>query len=292
MTRTPRFLIAILLLTLPCFAQNPAGPQPPVSTPSLTLTLADPPQPVGAASVTLLGNPGHGTQYYWIVTNSLIGSSTPAGPFVLKQAPDTYGAGAGAVINWSPVPGALTYDLLRTSTSAQPNGTFVTCAVVTGLTGTSFNDTFSSLSGYWVNPVTSSSFNITLQNKSSGAGSSALLIGNTTLGGVAIPTPGIALTLTAPNGVAICTGACTVTVPVPAAGYQFCVVADDNVSAVITLSALGYSARYENTARTGYGTASSGSLSSTAAVGNMVCIVGRDSTHYLTTNYVGTWTAN
>jgi hypothetical protein len=109
---------------------------------------------------------------------------------------------------------------------------------------------------------------------------------------VAVPTPGTSITLAAPSGFAICTGTCTVSVPVPAAGYQFCIMNDDNVSTAITLSALGSSARYESTARTSYGTAGTGTLTATAAAGNMVCIVGRDSTHYLSTNYVGTWTAN
>ena len=114
----------------------------------------------------------------------------------------------------------------------------------------------------------------------------------TVIPAVAVPTPGTSITLAAPSGFAICTGTCTVSIPVPAAGYQFCIMNDDNVSTAITLSALGSSARYENTARTAYGTAGTGTFTATAAAGNMVCIVGRDSTHYLPTNYVGTWTAN
>jgi hypothetical protein len=98
--------------------------------------------------------------------------------------------------------------------------------------------------------------------------------------------------LTAPSGFAICTGTCTVSVPVPAAGYQFCIMNDDNVSTAITLSALGSSAQYENSARTAYGTAGTGTLVLSAAAANTVCIVGRDSTHYLTTNYVGSVTVN
>jgi hypothetical protein len=99
-------------------------------------------------------------------------------------------------------------------------------------------------------------------------------------------------TLTAPYGYFICTAACTVTPPVPAAGYQFCVMNADNASGVITLGALGSSARYENTARTNYGTAGTGTLSSAGAVGDMICIIGLDSTHYLSPTYVGTWIAS
>jgi hypothetical protein len=99
-------------------------------------------------------------------------------------------------------------------------------------------------------------------------------------------------TFTAPEGYFVCTAACTVTPPVPAAGYEFCVLNADNATGVITLGAIGSSARYENTARTAYGTAGTGTLSSAGAVGDMACIVGLDSTHYLTTTFVGTWTAS
>jgi hypothetical protein len=109
---------------------------------------------------------------------------------------------------------------------------------------------------------------------------------------VPVPTPSASITLAAPSGIAVCTGTCTVSVPVPAAGYQFCILNDDNVGTAITLSALGSSARYENSARTAYGTAGTGTLVLSAAAGNLVCIVGRDSTHYFTTNYVGVVTVN
>jgi hypothetical protein len=94
------------------------------------------------------------------------------------------------------------------------------------------------------------------------------------------------------SGYFVCTAACTVTPPAPAPGYQFCVMNDDNVSGAITLGALGSSARYENTARTAYGTAGTGTLSSGGAAADMICIVGRDATHYLSPTYVGTWTAS
>lgn len=111
-------------------------------------------------------------------------------------------------------------------------------------------------------------------------------------GGAATLTTGTSITLTGTLGYAVCTSTCNVTVPVPAAGSQFCVMNDDNVSTVITLAAIGSSAMYENTARTSYGTAGTGTLVSSGAVGDKLCIVGRDATHYLTTTYTGSWTAN
>lgn len=105
-------------------------------------------------------------------------------------------------------------------------------------------------------------------------------------------TTGTSVSLTAPRQYFVCTSTCTITVPVPAAGYEFCVMNDDNVSTVITMSAIGSSARYENTARTAYGTAGTGTFVSGGAVGDKVCLLGRDSTHYLTASFNGTWTAN
>ena len=103
---------------------------------------------------------------------------------------------------------------------------------------------------------------------------------------------GTTITLTNPGSTAVCTGTCTVTLPVPVANASFCILNDDNVATVITLAALGSSARYENTARTAYGTAGTGTFVSGGAVGDKVCVLGRDSTHYLTTTFSGTWTAN
>lgn len=107
---------------------------------------------------------------------------------------------------------------------------------------------------------------------------------------------GTSATLSAPSEFFVCTSTCTVTIPMPpvnsGTANQFCVYNDDNVSTVITLAALGSSGLYENTARTAYGTAGTGTFVSGGAVGDQVCIVGRDSTHYSTLSFQGTWTAN
>lgn len=105
-------------------------------------------------------------------------------------------------------------------------------------------------------------------------------------------TAGTSVTLSGPSQYFVCTTTCTITVPVPAAGNQYCVYNDNNINTVITLSAIGSSARYENTARSAYGTAGTGTFISGGAVGDKVCIVGRDSTHYSTISFNGTWTAN
>jgi len=107
-----------------------------------------------------------------------------------------------------------------------------------------------------------------------------------------VPAAGSSGTFSGSAYIFVCSTTCTITVPVPAAGLQYCAMNGDNVSTVITLSAIGSSARYENQARTAYGTAGTGTLVSAGAVKDSVCILGLDSTHYLFASGNGTWTAN
>jgi hypothetical protein len=96
--------------------------------------------------------------------------------------------------------------------------------------------------------------------------------------------------LAGPSEFYVCTTTCTVTPPVPVAGYQFCVRNAPGVSTVITLAgvALVY---YEKTDLSGYGTVATAATSS-GITGDKICIVGLDATHYLTYSYMGTWTVN
>jgi hypothetical protein len=96
----------------------------------------------------------------------------------------------------------------------------------------------------------------------------------------------------APYGLFICTASCTVTPPLPTAGVKFCVQNDVNTTGVITLGALGGSGQYGNSANTAYGTSGTGTLASGGAATDSVCIEGRDTTHYVITYHVGTWTAS
>lgn len=105
-------------------------------------------------------------------------------------------------------------------------------------------------------------------------------------------TAGTSGTFSGPAGTIVCTSTCTITVPVPSTGVLYCALNGDNVNTVITLSAIGSSARYENTARTAYGTAGTGAFISGGAVGDAVCLRGLDSMHYLTISFTGTWVAS
>lgn len=92
---------------------------------------------------------------------------------------------------------------------------------------------------------------------------------------------GTSVTLTAPREYYVCTGACSVTLPATTApGNEFCVMNDDNVATVITLTP-PTGTYMENQARSAYCTVGH-ALASGGAVADKICVVGRDSTHYLT----------
>ena len=104
-----------------------------------------------------------------------------------------------------------------------------------------------------------------------------------------LPTPGTSITLAAPRGYGFCTGgACAVTLPVPAAGYEFCIRNSNNETNVITLNNIA-SIQYEATAHTSY-YAANRKLVSGGAVTDQICLVGYDATHYAVMSFTGTWT--
>lgn len=104
-------------------------------------------------------------------------------------------------------------------------------------------------------------------------------------------------TITIPSGnsiVVICTSTCSVPVPVPVLGYEICVKNIAGGTTVITMSALGSSAMYPKSDDSGYGTAGTGTMVSSSAAGNKICLIGKDSTHYElgAVNASANWTVN
>jgi hypothetical protein len=95
--------------------------------------------------------------------------------------------------------------------------------------------------------------------------------------------------LTGSYGYYVCTTTCSITLPTPAAGDQFCVRNDSAVTTVITIAAIT-SVQFEKTTYNGYGTVTTGTMVSGGALGDKVCLIGRDATHYLVGSFVGTWT--
>lgn len=102
-------------------------------------------------------------------------------------------------------------------------------------------------------------------------------------------TIGTSGSITGSYGYYVCTSTCSITLPAPAAGDQFCIRNDSAATTVITIAAIT-SVQFERTTFNGYGTATTGTMVSGGALGDKICLVGRDATHYLVGTYIGTWT--
>jgi hypothetical protein len=129
----------------------------------LQFTLLNPPQAVSNASVSVSGNPGPATYYYWIVVQTSAGASTPAGPFPIINAPNTLTGANFNQVSWATVPGALAYDVLRTATPAPPSGA-CNCAVATTVAGNTTSDQANALNAYTVNTLDPSTLAVVFQN--------------------------------------------------------------------------------------------------------------------------------
>lgn len=128
--------------------------------------LAPGPEAVQASSVTArtVGIPGARTYYYWVVANYTIGRAVPAGPAVIKTANGTLNAGNFVRVSWAPLPGVLSYDVLRTNTPVGPAGT-CNCAVATAIAGPVQNDISNTLIAYVVTSVGSTTGYMRLNNR-------------------------------------------------------------------------------------------------------------------------------
>jgi hypothetical protein len=154
-------LFTICYLPIALFAQTSQTGSDYVAK-RIQLLLSNAPQPVTNASVSVSGNPGPATYFYWIVTQTSIGASSPAGPFQVINAPNTLTGSNFNQISWATVPGA-TYDVLRTSNTGPPFGV-CNCAVATAIAGNSVSDQSNTLSSYTVNTLDPSSLSVVLQN--------------------------------------------------------------------------------------------------------------------------------
>ena len=97
-----------------------------------------------------------------------------------------------------------------------------------------------------------------------------------------------AISQSAKNEYVICTGACQVTALVAAAGNQLCVRNGPGSATIITLVNRA-SQYYELTDHSAWATVNQKLVSGGVAT-DSICIVGYDATHYVTMNFVGTWT--
>jgi hypothetical protein len=162
-------LVVVLALVGAGTAQNDSGSGNSISPTQITLPLLTSPLPVTSVNIQLVGNPGPSTLYFWIVANSLIGSASPGGPFILQQAPIALSVSNYAALSWQPVQSAVSYDVLLTSSPTPPSGA-CNCALATGLNGTTYNAQTNGTSAYTVGSVDPSQFAITEQNVPSANG--------------------------------------------------------------------------------------------------------------------------
>jgi len=89
------------------------------------------------------------------------------------------------------------------------------------------------------------------------------------------------------NDIFECTGTCTITMPTPANGVQYCVRNANNIATTITFSGLA-SVQYENTNFTSYKAANT-AIASSGAAGDKMCYVGNGTTKYDVYSFNGTW---
>lgn len=165
-------LAALLLLLCPAVAIAQPSPQNP-QVQSVQFQLSNPPLPVSSASVSLTGNPGPRTVYFWIVSNYSIGNASVAGPYALPQAPNAFTGSNYATVSWAPALGASTYDLLMTLTISPPKGA-CNCAVATAISGVSQNVTSETLNSYTVASVDVNQYGFTEMVKQYASGKSSL----------------------------------------------------------------------------------------------------------------------
>lgn len=145
-----------------------------VNPSSITLTVNGPSANI-TVSTQVIGNLGNSNYYYWVITNFVSGQTITPFPYSqVLHAPDTLNAGNYVKVNWTSVPSAVSYDVLRTTTPVLSSP--CTCALVTGLSPTinSYLDQGGSVSSYNYRPVGTA--NIVLQADNSGFSTARLLI--------------------------------------------------------------------------------------------------------------------
>ena len=176
MKRCKLLLAVFLALATSVVAQGPQRQAPPITTSQVILPVYSANlTPATQANTSLVGNPGPQTIYYWMVSNFLLGASSPVGPFTVRNAANTLSG--TQYVAFTPVypAGITSIDLLKTTTPIPPNGA-CNCAVATGSTSGTINDQSNSTGAYTVAPVDVTAFNLTLDNEVQGAASTHLIL--------------------------------------------------------------------------------------------------------------------
>lgn len=125
---------------------------------------AGPPSPIIIVSPQANAPFGANPFCYWVVANYPIGHSTPSAPGCISNANPV----STVTVNWNTVPGATSYDVLRTVNPFLPGGA-TNSAVVTAVTGPPATDTFAALSSYTVATAPTATATLLLDNQNQSA---------------------------------------------------------------------------------------------------------------------------
>lgn len=134
---------------------------------SITLT-APPPPALNQLNLTVVGGLGNATYYYYIIVHYPIGA-VPSNSFIIVNAPATLTNTNYVQLNWNPIAGASTYDIVRSKTTSNiftkgSSGSCTACVVVQGLTTTSYNDSIVPTLPYTLNAPVAASVQFSLDN--------------------------------------------------------------------------------------------------------------------------------
>lgn len=153
-----------LILILGLLAGWPVLGQAPGSDAAQVLLAAPPPAPVISANAQTVGNRGSRVFFYWVVANFPVGKSVPYGPAQVSNVADTLTGGNYVRVVWSPVTGATSYDVLRTTTAVLPNGA-ANIAVATSVSGTLYDNASETINSYTVSSASTASGFWSLDNR-------------------------------------------------------------------------------------------------------------------------------
>lgn len=127
------------------------------------------PPAVDQINVTTVGPLGNSTYYYYVVANYPIGKII-SNSKIIRNAPDTYTNTNYIQISWNGVPGATSYDIIRSKTTPNvftkaSSGSCTACVVVLAVTATTYADKITPSLSYTLTPIASSSVIFFLNNR-------------------------------------------------------------------------------------------------------------------------------
>lgn len=126
----PALRIVLFTAALTCAAQN-----------SVLNLQASAPPPVQSVSAAVAGPRGNASYCYWVVTNYASGSVLQTAPGCVPNAPANPTSQNGVLVSWTPMPNALSYDVVQANNNQFPTQSFcAACGLAVGLTTTSVLD--------------------------------------------------------------------------------------------------------------------------------------------------------